>query len=303
MNAINLDLDVLRTLLAAQRLGGFGRAAEQVGRSQSAVSQQIDKLEKRLGQPLFRKQGRGLVPTEAGETVLTYARRILDLNDEAVAAVRGAAIEGEVRFGLPGDFAETFLPAVLARFGRSHPGVRVEVTVDRNAVLLERLEKGQLDLAFSFDCDGRRGGELVATLPMAWIGPASSRRWPVAGLAARGEPVPLALFSASCIFRQAAIDALDGAGIPWCIVFTSPGLSGLWAAVAAGLGITLRTPAGLPDTLAVLEGMPPVGSVELAMHDAGRELAPATVRLKEIVLDALAENLSTIPGAVLAARN
>jgi DNA-binding transcriptional LysR family regulator len=107
MSPINLDMDVLRTLVTAQQLGGFNRAARRVGRSQSAVSQQIRKLEEQFGAPLFRKRGRSLALTVAGEIVLGYARRILELNDEAVAAVRGAALDGSVRFGLPGDFAET----------------------------------------------------------------------------------------------------------------------------------------------------------------------------------------------------
>jgi DNA-binding transcriptional LysR family regulator len=106
MSRINLEMDALRTLVTAQRLGSFTRAAGQIGRSQSAISQQMRKLEEQVGESLFRKQGRGLALTEAGDVVLAYARRILDLNDEAIVAVRGRAVEGVVRFGLPADFAE-----------------------------------------------------------------------------------------------------------------------------------------------------------------------------------------------------
>jgi DNA-binding transcriptional LysR family regulator len=126
MTTVNLDINVLRTLVAAQRLGGFNRAAEQIGRSQSAVSQQIHKLKERIGQPLFRKRGRALELTVAGEKVLAYARRILELNDEAVAAVRGACVEGMVRFGMPGDFAETWLPTALGGFKR-----RIQASVSK----------------------------------------------------------------------------------------------------------------------------------------------------------------------------
>ena len=105
MASTNLDMDILRTLVLARQLGGFGRAAERVGRSQPAVSQQLRRLEDQIGEPLFRKSGRGLVPTEAGEVLLSYARRMLDLNDEAVTALRGRALAGEVRLGLPADFA------------------------------------------------------------------------------------------------------------------------------------------------------------------------------------------------------
>src|SRR5260221_10147863 len=167
---INLDTDILRTLVAAQQRGGFNRAARQVGRSQSAVSQKIRKLEDQLGQALFRKEGRGLALTEAGDVVLSYARRILDLNDEAVAAVCGSSIAGSVRFGLPTDFAETWLPTALGRFKRAHPGVQVEVYADRRANLIDRLDKGQLDLALLFGGRLRSDSQLLTALPMTWIG-------------------------------------------------------------------------------------------------------------------------------------
>jgi len=143
MARLNLDIDVLRTFVAAQQLGAFNRAAKQVGRSQSAISQQIRKLEDRVGQPLLRKQGRGLVLTAAGEILLAYARRILDLNDEGVAALRGVAINGVVRFGLPGDFAETWLPAALGRFKRAHKMVPVEAIGDRRRFGDHRTNNGR----------------------------------------------------------------------------------------------------------------------------------------------------------------
>src|SRR5579872_2595203 len=246
MGSLNLDMDILRTLVAAQQLGGFNRAANHVGRSQSAISQQIRKLEERVGQPLFRKQGRGLALTEAGEVVLAYAQRIIELNDEAVAALRGYAINGVVRFGLPSDFADTWLPDALGMFKRAHPTVRIEATVDRNNSLIERLEKGQLDLAVLLSDEPRADVEVLAELPMVWIGSARSREQET-------EPMPLAVFEPPCFFRSAAIGALDAANTPWRIAFTSPSLSGLWAAIDAGLGITVRTTANVPARLTVLD--------------------------------------------------
>ena len=146
---INLDLDVLRTFVVGLDLGSYARAAERLGRSQSAISLQLRKLEEQTGQALLRKQGRGLVPTEAGEVMLAYARRLLDLNDEAVAALKEPLLEGWVRLGLPQDFAEDWLPEVLGQFARAYPGVRVEVRVDRNSMLLEHLGRGELDLALA----------------------------------------------------------------------------------------------------------------------------------------------------------
>jgi DNA-binding transcriptional LysR family regulator len=286
MGSINLDMDVLRTLVAAQQLGGFNRAANHVGRSQSAISQQIRKLEERVGQPLFRKQGRGLALTEAGEIVLAYAQRIVDLNDEAVAALRGFAINGVVRFGLPGDFSETWLPDALGMFKRAHPTVRVEATVDRNTSLVERLEKGQLDLAVLVSGEPRADVEVLARLPMVWIGSARSEQ--------ASEPLPLAVFEPPCLFRAAAIGALDKAGMPWRISFTSPSLSGLWAAIDAGLGITVRTTANVPARLAVLDErakLPKLPSAYLCLSSAGRTLSPAAARLREILIQTLPVNL------------
>jgi DNA-binding transcriptional LysR family regulator len=291
ISRVNLDMDALRTLVTAQQLGSFNRAAGQIGRSQSAVSQQIRKLEDQVGEPLFQKHGRGVALTEAGDVVLAYARRILDLNDEAVVAVRGRAIEGVVRFGLPADFAEAWLPTALGRFKRAHPAVRVEAIVDRNRLLLECLDKGELDLVLALGNERRGDAEPVATLPLVWIGPTSAE--PVY---APGEPIPLAMYESPCFFRQGALAALDRAGIPWRVAFTSPSLRGLWAAVEAGLGITLRTAVGLPGGVRVLgdvADLPPAPETALALclHDGGRPLEPALTRLRSLIVETLAENL------------
>jgi DNA-binding transcriptional LysR family regulator len=289
--ATNLDIDFLRTLVSAEDLGGLNRAAEHVGRSQSAVSQQMRKLEEKLGERLFRKQGRGLELTEAGELLLKYARRILALNDEAVAALQSAGLEGVVRFGLPSDFAENWLPSALGQFKRAHPLIRVEANVDRNSVLLEKLNKGQLDLAMFFSDPLPPKAELLARLPMVWIG-GSQPAWQP------GEPVPLVLFEAPCVFRRAGIEALDAAGIPWRIAFTSPSLAGLWAAVDAGLGISPRTIAHVPQWLHVLgkaDKLPKLPSIDLSLYDRGHTLTPAAARLKQILTD-------TIPPSLLANR-
>jgi DNA-binding transcriptional LysR family regulator len=285
----NLDTDILRTLVTARQLGGFNRAAQQVGRSQSAVSQQIRKLEEQVGQPLFRRDGRTLALTEAGDVILSYARRILDLNDEAVAAVRGTALAGTIRVGLPTDFAESWLPMALARFKRVHPGVRVEANTDRRAVLIDCLDKGQLDLVLLFGGGLRSDALHLARLPMVWIGSSQEKPdWQ------SGQPLPLAVFNPPCFFRETAIAALDRAGIAWHIAFTSLSLHGIWAAVDAGLGITVRTVTGLPNHLIALDkksGLPSLPTIDLSLHDGGRELTSAASRFKEILLETLTANL------------
>jgi DNA-binding transcriptional LysR family regulator len=286
----NLDMDALRTFLATQQLGSLNRAAERIGRSQSAVSQQMRKLEEQVGQPLFRRQGRGLVLTESGDLMLSYGRRILDLNDEAIRAVRGASVAGVVRFGLPGDFAETWLPAALGQFKKAHPAVRVEIAVERNGALLERLDRGELDLVLVMGYENRPDAEHLATLPMAWIGPAHSD---VA--LSRGAPLDLALYNSPCFFRRAGIEALDNANIPWRLAYTTASLQSLWAGVAAGLGITLRTAAGIPPYLTRIgerAGLPPLPTVDLCLHTGQRDISPALAQLKRVVIENATANLA-----------
>ncbi len=281
----NLDMDVLRTFAAGIELGSFSRAAERLGRSPSAISEQLKKLEEQAGRPLLRKEGRGLGLTSAGEALLSYARRILELNDEAISAVRGVDVEGWVRIGMPQDFAENALPAMLGQFKRAHPKVRVEVRVERGAELVPFILSGRLDLALVW---GKPAGsphvKELGQFPIVWLGSANLKET----LHQEGEPLPLIVFEKPCVFREAGITALDAAGIPWRIVFTSPSLSGLWAAAAAGLGFTLRTPVGRPpglDAFGEEAGFPPLPDISLSLHHAEDAPAPAVARLAEIIFE------------------
>jgi DNA-binding transcriptional LysR family regulator len=284
MQLANLDMDVLRTLAVAMDLGGFARAAERLGRSQSAVSLQMRKLEDRVGRPLFRRAGRRLALTDAGDVVLDYARRILTLNDEAVAVARGISVEGSVRLGVPQDFGDTWLPAVLARFTRAHPSVVIEARVDRSNKLTERIAQDSLDLALLWGNRPARSNTVaVGRLPMAWIG--------LKGYACpRRERIPLALFESPCLFRQPGIEALERAKRPWRLAFTSPSLGGLWAAATAGLGVTVRTALGVPAPLTTLEresGLPKLPPIELSLYTRDANPSQAVARLRQIVLEEL----------------
>jgi DNA-binding transcriptional LysR family regulator len=202
----NLDMDVLRTFVTGFELGSFARAAKRLGRSQSAVSTQLRKLEEQVGQPLVQKSGRGLTPTMAGESLLSYAKRLLELNDEAVDSVRGADVEGWVRLGLPQDFAESWLSAVLKRFSRAHPKVRMEVQVDRSVPLIEKTIKGELDISLAWgDGSNAPHAEKVADLPIHWIGPPD---WPGIG-SLGGEPLPFVAFCTT-LFLSIRSDRCDG---------------------------------------------------------------------------------------------
>jgi DNA-binding transcriptional LysR family regulator len=316
MRRITFDLDVLRTYVTGVELGSFAKAADRLGRSTSAVSAQLKKLEEQLGTPVLRKAGRGMLPTAAGEALLGYARRLLELNDEAATAVRGVELAGSVRLGMQEDFAEHILTDVLGRFARAHPRLRIEARVARNAELLEQTAAGRLDLALAWDdasgntggfgghavgaggfdasgvggsAAGRGGALAIGQLPMRWIGAADA---PPPPLRRRDEPLPLVVFDAPCLMRSAATKALDRAGIAWRVAFTSPSLGGVWAAVAAGLGVTVRTDIGVPARLRVLEGggLPPLPGVGLLLHRADAAANPVTERLRDIVLQTLAQH-------------
>jgi DNA-binding transcriptional LysR family regulator len=286
--ARNLDVALLRTLLAVSELGSFARAADRVGRSESAVSLQLKKLEGQIGRPLFHRVGRGVALTDAGAVLLTYARRMIELNDETLTAAAGASIEGSVRLGVPQDFADIWLPATLVRFARTHPGIRVETTVDRSPVLARKLGQGELDLAMPLAPVRPSAALWSVPLPMRWIGP----RGFIAADAM--DPLSLAVFDPPCFFRAAATSALDRVGIPWKVAFTSPNLASLWVAVNGGLGITVRTPVGLPSQLLALgeeSGLPSLPSVALVMSGGGGPRTPAAARLCDVLVETLEATL------------
>ncbi|PWU29156.1 LysR family transcriptional regulator [Pseudomonas sp. RW407] len=290
MARVNFDLDVLRTFVAGVELGSFARAAERLGRSTSAVSAQLKKLEEQAGTPVLRRKGRGMALTDAGETLLAYARRLLELNDEAAGALRGASLEGRVRLGLQEDFGETLLPAVLGRFARAHPKVRIEVRTARNQELIRGVRNGELDLALAWDAGERTPHqETLGAVPQCWIGAIGA---PAPDL---GQPLPLAVLEAPCLLRSAATAALDRAGIAWRVAFTSAGLSGIWAAVAAGLGIGLRTPLGLPPNVERLDdarsGLPQLPPLGLCLHHGEADPEPVAARLAELLRGGVAETL------------
>jgi DNA-binding transcriptional LysR family regulator len=297
MSRVNFELDVLRSFVTGVELGSFAQAADRLGRSTSAVSAQLRKLEEQAGTAVFRKAGRGLALTEAGETMLAYARRLIELNDEAAGALRGGDLEGWVRLGMPEDFGEAVLPDVLGRFSRAHPKVRIEARVARNADLLGQAAENRLDLALVWnDGSSATRGETVSEVQLRWIGPTADRDIWQAG---SGEPLPLVVFEAPCIVRSAATKALDHAGIPWRVVVTSPSLGGLWAAVSAGLGYTIRTGIGLPATvrpMAVGEGgLPKLPSLALSLCRAGVDHGSPADLLAGIVLDEVRSATAALP--------
>lgn len=289
MTPLNLDLDTLRTLVVAQELGGFAQAAERLGRTPSAISLQMKRLQEDAGAELFRKRGRGLALTEAGELTLACARRMLALNDELLDTLQGTALAGQVRLGCAQDFADTVLPGALGRFTRLYPHVQLELRIEGNAALADAVAKGELDLALTVGQADRPGAEVVGERPLVWIaGEDFDRR--------EGEPLPLLLLGPQCIFRREAVARLEQAGLSWRTAALSPSLAGLWASAQGNLGITARTSLGLPPNLrwgATLHGLPALGALPVALHH--REPAPhrGAEQLRSILREATRQALAT----------
>lgn len=258
---INLDLDTLRTLSVADDLGSLAQAAEQLGRTPSAISLQMKRLQDDLGAPLFRKRGRGLALTEAGVVVLTYARRILTLHDELLDTMQGANVAGQIRVGCTQDFA-SILPLILLHFSSLYPRMQVELRIEGNAALADAIEKSHLDLAVVIGHEDRAAAQAIGHLDLVWI--ASSSFAPP-----RDQPLPIAALGPQCVFRRRAIECLEAKKIPYRIAASSPSLDGLWAALLGGLGITARTALNLPEGLmsaSSLCGLPALGQLPVTLQ-------------------------------------
>jgi len=283
-----LELDLLRTLVLAMQTGSFQQSAALIGRSQSAVSLQMRRLENQVGVRLLQKNGRKLALTDAGEVLLGYANRLLALNDEAVQATAGVNLKGKVRLGLLQDFAETILPPALAAFTRAQPAVEIAVQVEPSKRLIAEVRQHRLDLALLFT---RRGDltELpatrVATVPMVWV---LKKDLPLR------DPLNLVLFEPPCVFREVATEILGKANRPWRQVFVSPSLAGTWAAVEAGLGLSIRTRIGLPGNLtsqARLSGTRQLPLVDVTVLQRPFSAIPVVVRLRDLLVQSLRERL------------
>lgn len=276
---VNLPTNLLRSFVAIVDAGSMLNAAEQVFVTQSALSLQIKRLEELVQQPLFLREGRRLTLTSAGELMLDYARRVLSLHDEAVAAVSSGLFSGPLRIGMVQDFAETLLSGLLARFCELHPDAQIYARVAGTAELLALLDHGQLDIVMGYA--GSQEHDALRHAAMLWHGRDD--------LAERAV-LPLAVLEEPCRFREAAIAGLDAAGRRWRIAIETPNLSTLRAAVQAGLGLTCRTQQFLPGppgpALATLPALPRVAYIVRTRGEqteaAGRLLDLATEVVRDL---------------------
>lgn len=261
-----LDPDLLRSFVLIAEGASVTRAAQRVGRTQSAVSMQMRRLEEMLGQPLLVRGVRGFSLTPHGAWLLDRARPWLSMHDEMLANFRTPEIAGLIRLGTPDDYVLLWLPEILARFAEAHPAVELEVICAPSNELLERMERGELDLSLYSAGNERepRAGMTLWRGPLQWVGS-------VAHAVHRQRPLKLSLAQPSCVWRAAATAALDAAGVPWRLTYSSSAQMGTHAVVLAGLAITVGLAAPLPPGLRMLDaadGLPVLPEFEIALARA-----------------------------------
>lgn len=281
MVAPMLDLELLRSFVSVVDTGGFTRAGERVRRTQSTVSQQIRRLEETLGYPLLHRNGKQATPTEHGERLLSYSRRLLALEQEARHVLAQPTGDGVIRLGIPEDFAAYRLTELLSDFARSRPGLRLDVRCGLSVTMRRVLERGELDLALYKREAG--DGDAFAAWPerLQWV---TSRRHPIAF---DRDPLPLVMSEQGCLYRNRMIHAMESAGRAWHMAYTSPNLPGIQAAVSVGLGVSiLPTVAILPEhrVLKRSEGFPALTNTEVALMLAP-DATPSTRRLAETLAE------------------
>lgn len=277
----NLDIDLLRTFVTLVETGSFTRTGEMLGRTQSAISVQLKRLETQLGKGLLHRGGKSFELTEDGDQLLEYARRILAINDDAVSHITASPVTGHIMLGTCEEFAEHCLADILGPFARSHPGVRMEINVDKSVKLLEYLRAGNFDLALANRVPGEGTAPSIVREPLVWV---VREDFTIEAAAS----VPLVIGRTDCFWRGFATTALDEAGMDWHIVCSSQESKGLQAAVMAGLGISAFPQSTVIDCMKILgpaDGFPPMPDAEVALYSRTDEKSMAAEAFETFVLD------------------
>jgi DNA-binding transcriptional LysR family regulator len=282
-----LDVDQLRTFIAIVETGSFTRAAEAVHKTQSAVSMQMKRLEERLARPIFAREGRASKLTDDGERLLDFARRIVKLNVEAITAFSDGELSGRVRLGVPDDYADRYLPEIMARFSLAHPGAELTVICEPSVDLIERIDANDLDLAIVTHADGQRPSETFRSERLLWV---TSNRHPTH----QEERVPLALGRPTCNWRRIAIDELEAVRRPYRVLYSSSNAGAVAAAVLAGLAVSVLPESGLRPGMRVLsatDGYPELPSCRIGLMRNPHEASALSQALADHIIASL-DNLS-----------
>lgn len=280
---IPLDSDLLRTFLAVAETGSFTRASDIVGRTQSAVSMQMKRLEECLGEALFARGPRGVELNRRGDQLLPYARRIVGLIEETGAALRSTPLEGPVRIGVPEEYGPAMLPRMLAAFAERHPAVEVTVRSETSENHLAALEKNLLDLAVVFTSDRYPAGEVLRIDPTVWVSSVAHRL-------EECDPIPVAVFGESWC-GTVALNSLRQHGIRHRVAYTSDTLFGLVSFASAGLAIASLSRSAIPEGCRELtreDGFPAIDSSRVVLRRNPSRTSPAIDGMAQMIREAFA---------------
>ena len=246
----NLPMELLRSLVTVVEFNSFTKAGELLGRSQPAISLQINRLEEILDVKLLIRDGKNIVLSEAGEQLFDYATQILSLNDLAISQCSKNTVVGKVRLGIPSEFATILLPKIVGRFAKAYPNVTLEVNCELSKNLLSRTGKSAHDVILALQNNPDPStNEVVKLDDLVWV---SSAEFDVQKL----STTPLIVAPHGCIYRQRAIKLLDKIKQPWQIVYNIPDLTGIQYAIQEGLGVTVLAKSTVPDSLRILPTSP-----------------------------------------------
>ena len=276
-------MDLLRAFVTIVEFNSFTKAGDLLGRSQPAISLQMNRLEDMLGETLLMRDGKNLSLTIAGETIFEYAKQILSLNDLAVSECTKSTVMGKVRLGIPSEFATILLPKIVGRFAKAYPNITLEVNCELSKTLLSRSGKAAHDVILALQNNPlEESDNLVKTDNLVWV----------SGLEYnpnKPPPVPLIVAPEGCIYRQRAVRTLNRIKQPWQIVYNIPDLTGIQYAIQEGLGVTVLAKSTVPENLKIIansQRYPDLGSVGISLLNVRNNS-------KNQAIDLLAEFLRT----------
>lgn len=275
---MNLDTELLQTLVAIVDSGSFKAAAKNVHRTQSAVSMQMKRLEDIVGQPLFEKHGRRSVLTLHGQNLLLYARRILSLQQEALAAFRSPEIQGEVRIGVCDDYVLSFMPAIFASFAKSFPNVFIRLDSQPSTKLIDSTKAGDLDFSLVNVLHGDTDYEILTSDPLVWV---TSRNHATHEV----SPLPLAIES-NCLWGRWAQKVLNEENRLYRVGYSTFNIAGIVAIIEAGLAVSVMSRTSVPPQLRILQpadGFPELPHTQIGLVLSSGDMSPAAQCLANAV--------------------
>lgn len=276
----DLQMDWLRAFVAVVDTGSFSAAAPQLHRSQSAVSMQIKKLEGAIGRAVLIRGPRHMELTPTGLELLTYARRMLELQAEAHTALFGSNLVGKIRLGVPDDYAATYLTSVLRSFASQYLDVEINLSCEQSTSLIPKVQRGELDLALVSQEEGLEG-QLLFHEPLVWVGASQYEVW-------RRDPLPIAVYESGSLARSETLSVLAEQRRAYRIVYHSPSLEGQIAAVKSGLAVAVLTRCSVPDDLHILHNLPALGSMPVAvLRSQDSQKSPAVETMYEQIVETL----------------